>query len=303
MLQATSHIPVMLPEALENLRAVSAGRYLDCTLGGAGHTLAILQANAANQVTALDRDKQAVERARAVLTPFAERLKLLHADFKKLSQLVFEAKFHGVLADLGISSDQLSAQRGFSFQEAAGLDMRMDQEQQVSAEQIINQSSDAELYKILKQGGVRQEARAAVQAILRARPIEDTKHLAGVLAEALARHKADRSTHPATVVFQAIRIAVNDELGQLRALLAAVPTLVEGGARLVMISFHSLEDQIVTKTMRDWAGAGFSASFPGSRPKQILGSVLTRSALTPCDEEIESNPRSRSARMRVFEFA
>lgn len=301
-MQSTSHIPVMLPEVIQNLNAHSPGRYLDCTLGGAGHTRAILEANSSNHVTAIDRDKAAVERARQALAHFGDRLTLLHADFEKLSKMEHSSKFKGVLADLGLSSDQLDSERGFSFQEAAPLDMRMDQEQTLSAAQIVNESSEAELYRILKRGGVRQEAKAAVAAIIRARPIKDSKHLAGVLTQALQARQLGRKTHPATVVFQAIRIGVNNELEQLRVLLDFVPSVVDGGARLVMISFHSLEDQIVTGTMRDWAGAEFSASFPGSRPKKVLGQILTRAALTPGEQELENNPRARSARMRVFEF-
>ncbi len=301
-MQATLHVPVMLSETVRHLNADKGGCFLDCTLGGGGHTRAILEAHPSNEVVAIDRDKKALERAKIALQPFLPRLKLIHADFKKLPELSFERQFAGVLADLGISSDQLSENRGFSFSEAAPLDMRMDSEQTLSAEEIVNQSSAADLLRILKQGGVRQEARAAVKAILEARPVKNSAQLASVLGQSLKLRRIGRSTNPATVVFQAIRIAVNDELGQLRALLDYVPTIVLTRARLVLISFHSLEDKIVASAMRAWAGSDYSASWPGSQPKSSLGSILTKRALTPSEDELNSNARSRSARMRVFEF-
>lgn len=301
------HIPVLTKEAVKHLKAGQGGQFLDCTLGGGGHTLAILQANPSNKVVASDRDLEAVQRAEKLLETYAGRLELKHAAFSGLAALVSGASFDGLLADLGASADQIRSKRGFSFSSAAPLDMRMDRSQALSAAQIVNDYSERELYRVLKEGGVGREARAVARAIVRARPLNDTLQLSQVVAQAARGLSTKMQINPATVTFQAIRMAVNSELDEIKALLLCAPALCHSGARLAVICFHSLEDKLVAGTMRHWqAGQDAPAWWPGGKPEQklkrSLGRVLTRRAVLPGDKEVRLNPAARSARLRVFEF-
>jgi len=297
------HVSVLEREVVEFLGAKDGGTFLDCTFGGGGHARAILNANPKNTVFAIDRDARALERAAEMVAEANGRLQLKRGSFKELGQIFSGQKFDGILADLGLSSDQLDEERGFSFDDDAALDMRMDETQELKADYFVNQAPEKELFKILKIGGADKEAHLAAKAIVNARPIRTAKTLAHLLQQALARLNPAKKTHPATVVFQAIRIAVNDELGQINSLMAALPALSKDGTRLVVISFHSLEDKYVAQKMRAWATTEFSASFPGSGSKEkILGKVVTRKFVLPSEHEIGSNPRARSARLRAFEF-
>lgn len=301
----TQHIAVMLHEVLEYLNAQAGGSFLDCTLGGAGHTQAILNANPQNKVLALDRDQRAIERAREFLKNQAERVEFSHLPFSQLLQVCASRQFDGVLADLGISTDQLRESRGFSFCDESSLDMRMDESQVYSADTLVNQSSEQELYAILKRGGVGREANAVVRAILKARPIKNTKELANIVIGAARGLSTKTKINPATVVFQAIRIAVNGELDEIEGLLNAVPQIAKAGMRFAVITFHSLEDKLVTRRMRDWEGGSTApAWWPQARAVgKSLGRMVERKAITAGEEEIEANPSSRSARLRVFEFS
>ena len=299
------HIPVMLAEVLEGLNATKGGRFLDCTLGGGGHTRAILDSNPSNQVYAIDRDVVAVERAEKELEKEIStgRLVVKHSAFSGLEFCEGLGEFDGVLADLGISSDQLGDKRGFSFNDTGALDMRMDMTATRSAKEVVNETSEQELYAILKKGGVGVEARAVAHEIVKARPLTTTAELASAVHRG-ATGKTNKGFDSATVTFQAIRIEVNQELNEIKRLLGIVPSLLKVAGRLVVISFHSLEDKIVAKQMRDWTSPSSApANWPGLKSVKPLGKLLTKKALFPSEEEIARNSRSRSARLRIFEKA
>lgn len=298
----TVHVPVLLREVIESLRADRGGSFLDCTLGGGGHTEAILQSHPENRVVAFDRDRRAIERAEIRLSRYADRVKLIHAPFSSAPHLMGGERFDGVLADLGLSTDQLKEQRGFSFNDESAIDMRMNEEDEKSGTYFVNEASDRELYAVLKRGGVGAEAKKVVAAIVKARPITTAVELSQVVRRAVGFTPG--ASNPATVIFQAIRIAVNREMEEIEALLDAVPHLVAPKARVAIISFHSLEDREVASKLRHWQqGDTTPPHWPGARQGDPrMGSLLTRKAITPGEEEIARNPASRSARMRVFEF-
>lgn len=302
----SKHISIMVPEVLEMLAAARGGRFLDCTLGGAGHTQAILNAHPQNYVLSTDRDDRALKRAENLRQKYGERFEAKKASFFELAAACAGLSFDGILADLGLSTDQLHESRGFSFNDQGPLDMRMDEQQQNSASDVVNLLSEKQLYVTLRQGGVGPEALLVAKAIVDQRPIASTKQLVGIVnaaVESFIRKKPHKKIHPATVVLQAIRMAVNQEIEQIEALTNFVPHVVKNGARLVVLTFHSLEDKAVAQRMRSWESGGeFSASFPGSRPGVHLGRMLTRKAIEPSASEVERNPSSRSARLRAFEF-
>lgn len=306
MNSTTKHIPVLCVEVLEALRAHQGGVFLDCTFGGGGHSNALLGAHASNQVIACDRDRRAVERGNIRFAGEA-RLELHHAPFSRVGEICRGRKLRGVLADLGMSTDQLFEGRGFSFQDTSIADMRMDESCGVSAHELLRALSVQDLFVLLREGGVGQDARRIAQAIVRARPVASAKELAELVSRvSRATRGKGEGAHPATVVFQALRIAVNREWDELRALLAVMPTLVADGGRCAVIAFHSLEDKLLTRTMRAWeSGPEFSAVMPTPAPAgaRRLGTLLTKKALAPTEEELARNPSSRSARMRVFEFS
>lgn len=296
-----THTPVLTREVIDYLEAKSGGDFLDCTFGGGGHSRALLEANTVNKVNAIDRDARAVDRAADLNKAFAGRFAITQSPFSELEQIISFEKFDGILADLGLSSQQLFEQRGFSFRDTGRLDMRMDDSQPISADEIVNGFSERELTIIFKRGGVGSDAGRIARMIVRRRPFHATKDLAEAIEKLLGTSKA-KKVHPATVVFQAIRMEVNQELQELEALLNYAPKHVKEGGKLAVISFHSLEDKVVASTMRAWQSSDFSASQPGSRAKRPLGRLITRKALVPSADEIKQNPRARSARMRVFKF-
>jgi 16S rRNA (cytosine1402-N4)-methyltransferase len=304
---ATQHIPVMAKEVLDALRAAEGGKFVDCTLGGAGHTQMILESNPKNQVTAADRDGRALDRARERLAKFGNRVQLIHSEFAGLAAELQNENFDGLLADLGISTDQLKENRGFSFNDADTLDMRMDQSSGPTAAELLNTCSAKELFVMLKQGGVGNEARALSQAIIENRPYASAKDLSRVVNQTFARvsraKMAAKKVNPSTVVFQALRIAVNREFEQIESLMQLAPRIVRQGGRMAVITFHSLEDRLVARTMRDWESGGeFSARNPGTATRKRLGRVVERKGIFPSAEEVASNPSARSACLRVFEF-
>ena len=309
MASASVHQAVLLSEVLEGLKAArpQPGEFLDCTFGGGGHSEAILQANAQHRVFGVDRDPDAIARSERMRVVYAGRLQVQHGTFADIAQrYVGTQRFDGILADLGFSSDQLEAGRGFSFSKDEALDMRMDPSSGQSAAELLNSASLPQLINILRDGGLPAEARALAQQIVKFRPFHRSAELARACAQLRLPRLAQKHIHPATLVFQAVRIAVNAEFEQLEALLNVVPQLAKASSRVAVISFHSLEDQRVTRIMRSWEGRDqVSASWAGGRPESspTKGKLLTKKALVPQEAEIERNPRSRSARLRVFEFA
>lgn len=296
------HVPVMSAEVIAQLRAKQGGDYVDCTLGGGGHSQAILKANSKNSVLAFDRDQQAVKRAKLLLQEFNNRIEIVCAPFSTVERYARGRRFDGVLADLGLSTDQLHEQRGFSFNDQGPLDMRMDQAQALSADLLLNTKSFHELFVIFKQGGVGSMAKSLARAIVKARPIENTAQFVEIIQGIAKKYVSSKKVHPATLVFQALRMQVNQELNELKALLESVPGVVKSGARLAIICFHSLEDRMVASTMRSWQGEAAPASWPGATSRKGLGTIVTKKALVPSEQEIECNKAARSARLRVFEF-
>ena len=299
------HQPVLLHEVLEFLSPHAGGRYLDCTFGGGGHSRAILESAADTQVVALDRDPAAAPRAAIVDEEFAGRFALINRDFGQLGEFA-PGLFDGVLFDLGVSSFQLDdAERGFSFREDAPADMRMDPRTGVPAGQWLETATTEMLVRAIRDYGEEKHWRRVVRAVEGSRSsgvLRRTGSLAALIAGAIpARDRHGARLHPATLSFQGIRIAVNDELGALeRALPAAFARLRPGGV-LCVISFHSLEDRLVKQLFRRWCGQPESAD--DSLPQQFRtrqAGPLTRRPVVPREAEVAANPRSRSAKLRAI---
>lgn len=283
------HFPVMLREVLEYLAVREDGTYIDATCGLGGHTAAIAANLTTGKVIANDRDASSIAKARANTTDVADHIRFHYGAFDSLGEALEDAgvaKADGLVADLGISRYQLTTgERGFSIMADGPLDMRMDRSQELTAERLINESAEKALADWIYQFGGERRARTLARAIVRARPFRSTQHLADVVERAVPR---TGSLHPATRLFQAIRIVVNDEMGELDRLLAAAPELVKGGGRIVVIAFHSLEDRKVKERFRQLAEEG-------------RGVILTRKPLQPDEDEVKVNPASRSAKMRALE--
>ena len=304
------HLPVMYAEALQQLAIKKDGVYLDCTFGRGGHSQGILnQLGQHGQLLAFDRDADAInsDYAQAMLTD--ERFKLKHSCFSELENIVNSAnltgKVDGILLDLGVSSPQLdNPERGFSFLRDGPLDMRMDGSAGVSAEQWLASVDEKELVKVLFDYGEERFARRIARAIVEKRelsPITTTKQLADLIEDAVPVR--EKHKHPATRTFQAIRIEINRELDELTTVLQQSAQVLAPGGRLVVISFHSLEDRIVKRFIRDESGAKYN---PGKLPIKevdIAKGILKRvgKALKAGNQEISQNPRARSAIMRVAE--
>ncbi|RLC85807.1 MAG: 16S rRNA (cytosine(1402)-N(4))-methyltransferase [Chloroflexi bacterium] len=302
------HTPVLLREALEGLAVRPGGVYIDGTLGAGGHAEAILAASAPDgRLLGLDRDPQAVTRATARLEPYGERAVLLHASYVELGMLARERGFfpvEGVLFDLGFSSLQIAAaERGFAFRLAGPLDMRFDPTAAgPTAADLVNTLPEAELANLLWRYGEEPRSRRIARAIVAARPLESTGELAEIVAAAVG-HSRGRRIHPATRVFQALRIAVNRELESLEAVLPQAVEVLRPGGRLAVITFHSLEDRIVKRFFKQEArGCICPPEAPictcGHQPALRL---VNRKPLRPSAEELAANPRSRSAKLRVAE--
>jgi 16S rRNA (cytosine1402-N4)-methyltransferase len=290
------HVPVLLEEAIQYLRILPGGTYMDATLGLGGHSTEIARLLGPDgHLIAFDRDPEAIESAearfdvlRAELKDKMPRITIHAAAFAEAASRAEPQSLDGILADFGVSSLQLdTAQRGFSFQADAPLDMRMDPRSGATAEQVVNQLSEEDLANLIYEFGEERRSRRIARAIVRARPLTTTAQLAKVVAASAPTIKSDR-IHPATRVFQALRIYVNGELDQIASLLEQAPQLLRPAGRMVVISFHSLEDRIVKDAFREGKTAG-------------IWQVLTPKPVTATEEEIRGNPRSRSAKLRAAE--
>jgi 16S rRNA (cytosine1402-N4)-methyltransferase len=298
----------MMAEVLAALQPRPGGRYADGTLGGAGHAAAILEVSSpTGWLFGCDRDGDAVEAARERLVKFAGRFELRHGNFSEMADWIEASTLDGVLLDLGVSSPQLDRpERGFSFQSDGPLDMRMDRNQSLRAADLVNEASADELAKIFWKYGGERDSRRMAWAIERDRKVtrfETTAQLAGLIARISPR--AGRKAHPATKIFQALRMAVNDEMGALERGLDAAFTILKAGGRLAVITFHSLEDRVVKdfgrRLSRDYVFDG-PVDVPELRqPRLPLLKMLNRKAVQPGAAEMRDNPRSRSAQLRVLE--
>ena len=301
------HVPVLVPEVIGYLAPLRDGLVVDCTLGAGGHTAALLEAVPGLRLIGIDRDPQARQLAADRLGEFGDRVRILGGEFDELGSLLRRAgieKVDGILADLGISSMQLeTAERGFSFRREGPLDMRMGAGQ-LTAREIVNRYSEAELQKIFREHGEERRARRIARAVVEARtrePIETTTELRRIVHRTVARARGPRQRiDPATRVFQALRIEVNQELVGLSRLLDQVTELLDGDGRLVVISYHSLEDRIVKHRMRDLARGEIDEATGRRRSESRLIEVLTKKPVRPTPDEVAANPRARSARLRAF---
>jgi 16S rRNA (cytosine1402-N4)-methyltransferase len=287
-----AHTPVLLGEVLEWLRIRPDGTYIDATLGAGGHSAAIAERLTSGRLISLDRDAQALELARERLKTFGAKVTLVRSPFSRIAEVAQELGIRGadgVLADLGVSSMQLDqAERGFSFREAGPLDMRMDAGSgELTAEEIVNRWPEKELADLLYREADEHDSRRIARAIVKARPIRDTAHLATVVAGA-RKQWGRQKLHPATKTFLALRIAVNREMEELGQFLSRAPATLNSGGRWVVLSYHSREDRMVKHAFQE-----------GER--QGVLKVLTRHVIQPSEEEKAANPRSRSAKLRCAE--
>jgi len=285
-LSGREHISVLFQEVLDNLISTESGIFVDATIGGAGHALGLLSRNSKLHLIGIDRDQEALERAQEALTAYSDRVTLLRGDFGDMKGLLHGAgveSIDGALFDLGISSYQLESGRGFSFNDDEELDMRMDRRQDLTAYHIVNSYRQEEIAQILYEYGEEWQSRRIAKAIFEGRKkgrIKTGRQLAEIIASA---KKRTGKTHPATKSFQALRIAVNDELRSLVKGMDGAIEVLSPGSRIGVITFHSLEDRIVKEHFRN---------------DEAL-TVVTRKPVRPGLDEVRSNPRSRSAKLRI----
>ncbi len=278
------HVPVLSRELIEGLDIRPGGHYLDATVGGGGHTQLILAAAPDVRVTAIDRDDDALRAAKAKLEQYGDQVQFWHGNFAEYKP--GDVLFDGIIGDLGVSSAQFDIpERGFSFRHAADLDMRMDRRQSLTAADIINQWDEKQLADAFYQYGEERLSRQIARRIVEKRPFQTTNELADAIAHSVPRKYRYGRIHPATRVFQALRIVVNQELSSLETFLNKAPTWLKPEGRIGIISFHSLEDRIVKHSLRDSA----------------LLRVLTKKPIIAQEQELQENPRSRSAKLRFAE--
>jgi 16S rRNA (cytosine1402-N4)-methyltransferase len=285
------HTPVLAAEVMDWLSIRPEGTYVDATAGTGGHALEIARRLTTGQLVAIDRDPRALEVARERLKQFEEKVVLVHAEFSTIGDVVAKLNLpplDGVIADLGVSSLELDTpERGFSFRWAAPLDMRMNPESPLTADEIVNYWPEKQLADLLYHKAEERDSRRIARAIVRARPIRDTEHLATVVA-GVRKARGRQKLQPATKTFLALRNAVNREEEELEQFLSRTPATLSSGGRWIVLSYHSLEDRPVKRAFQRLAREG---SFR----------VLTKKVIVPSEEEIRSNPRARSAKMRVAE--
>jgi 16S rRNA (cytosine1402-N4)-methyltransferase len=309
--QPFAHTTVLLDETVDAVLPRDGGRYIDCTLGGAGHSERLLEKSSpGGEVLAFDQDQSAIDHAKRRLAQYRNRVHFAHCNFRYIEQEATARGFapaDGILFDLGVSSPQFDeGERGFSYRFDAPLDMRMDVRQERTAADLVNHLSEQELAHIFFEYGEEKFSRAIARAIVRTRadgPIQTTGELAEIVKAAIPAAARRHGPHPARRVFQALRIAVNDELAALEEALHGAFRVLKSGGRLAVISFHSLEDRIVKQTFQEWAkGCTCPPDFPvcrcGNQPKARL---VTKKPVLPSARELENNPRSRSAKLRVLE--
>jgi 16S rRNA (cytosine1402-N4)-methyltransferase len=278
------HIPVLGREVVEGLAISAGGHYLDATVGGGGHSRLILSVASDIRVTGLDQDEQAIATAQKVLADYGDRVQLHHTNFAAYDPGA--QQFDGILADLGVSSAQFDIpDRGFSFRHTAPLDMRMDRRQELTAAEVINHWDETRLANLFYTYGEERLSRRIARRIVEQRPLTTTTELAEVIAHSVPPAYRYGRIHPATRVFQALRIAVNRELEVLETFFKQAPHWLNPGGRLVIISFHSLEDRIVKHRLKE----------------SPLLRVLTKKPIIPGEEEIAANSRARSAKLRIAE--
>ena len=304
------HVPVLLQECLGALNIRPDGIYVDGTLGRAGHSLEIVKRLTTGRLIGIDRDETAIAAAQERLADHRDRVTLVHSNFDRIGDILAELHIDGadgMLFDLGVSSPQLDdAERGFSYMHDAPLDMRMDRTAYLTARQVVNGWSYEELRRILFEYGEERYAPAIARRIVQSReqrPIETTLELVDIIKSAMPPQALREKQHPAKRSFQAIRIAVNGELDALPPMLEAATAHLNRGGRLAVISFHSLEDRIIKKTLQELAtGCTCPPEFPvcvcGKKPKLKL---VSRKPIVSGEEELEHNPRARSAKLRVAE--
>jgi 16S rRNA (cytosine1402-N4)-methyltransferase len=284
------HYSVLLNECLDYLAIRPDGVYIDATCGLAGHTKAIAERLSTGMVLSSDRDADSLEMAKRNTAEVADRVKFVHASFSGLQQAVAQAGIQaadGLLADLGVSRYQLTdAERGFSLMVDGPVDMRMDRSQELTAGDLVNYSAEKALADLIYQNGEERRARKIARAIVRARPIRSTLHLAQVIED--AAHRTGR-LHPATLTFMALRLAVNNEADELDSLLEAAPKLVKSSGRIVIVSFMSLEDRKVKRSFQSLVREG-------------KATILTKHVVRPSESETNENPASRSAKLRALEM-
>lgn len=304
------HVSVLLNECIDNLNIRPEGTYLDGTLGLGGHSYEIAKRLSTGRLICIDRDENAIAYSRERLREFADKVTFVHANFSEAAETLDNLGINsvdGMLFDLGVSSPQLDdADRGFSYMQDAPLDMRMNQSSSLTAYDIINGYGENEIAKILFEFGEERFSRRIAQEIVRARnqkPVETTLELVELIRSAMPAAALREKQHPAKRSFQAIRIAVNDELGEISKMMDTAPDALSSGGRLCVISFHSLEDRIIKNKI---ASRENGCICPREAPICTCGFVRTlrsvsRKPILPSDEEIENNPRSRSAKLRVAE--
>ncbi len=301
-----AHIPVLVEETIQALAVQPGGRYIDCTLGGGGHAAAILEhISPGGQLLGIDADPETIKVAKQNLKTYSDAILLINDNFVNLKSICYKYEFipvHGILFDLGLSSLQLiGSGRGFSFQYKAPLDMRLNPNQELTADEIVNKYPEAELAHLIKTYGEESYNRRIARQIVQERPIRTTLELAQIVERIVGRRKS--KIHPATKTFQALRIAVNQELEHLESALIQAIDLLGFEGRLVTISYHSLEDRIVKQFMQRESR---DCICPPGTPTCVCGHkaslrLINKRVITPLPEEIQSNPRSRSARLRAAE--
>jgi len=300
------HQPVLYKEIIHALQPQNGGRYVDGTLGAGGHARGILEASAPDgQLLGLDVDPQALALARKTLAPYEQRTHLVQASYvslsRQLDQLGWKA-VDGILLDLGVSSMQFDTpERGFSFMNDAPLDMRFGPSMLQSAADMVNEYSESELADLIYRYGEERDSRKIARAIVRARPLHTTRELATVI-EAVSPRRGER-IHPATRTFQALRIAVNEELASVEAVLPQALAALGSGGRLAVISFHSLEDRIVKDFFREQSKDLVNPPYEQIYAKERKATLkeVNRKPITPGEDEIKANPRARSAKLRIAE--
>ncbi|MGB3912124.1 MAG: 16S rRNA (cytosine(1402)-N(4))-methyltransferase RsmH [Thermacetogeniaceae bacterium] len=298
LLTEVVHAPVMLKEAVDLLNPHAGGIYVDCTLGGGGHAKEILsRVGETGHLIAFDKDRHAIERSQKVLAPYLDRVTFMHRDYRFLADVLKELQIDGVdgiLFDLGVSSYQvLEPERGFSYNYDAPLDMRMDDSSATTAADLVNTLSEQELGDIIYRFGEERWARRIASFIVEQRkkaPIKTTGQLTEIIKTAIPAAARRKGPHPARRTFMALRIAVNDELSGIEKGLRAGISFLKAGGRIVVISFHSLEDRIVKRIFREYAASS-----------QNSLRILTKKPLVPSEQEVLVNPRSRSAKLRAAE--